>query len=77
VPKAFGVQSMDSGCTLDGTDHDIICSYSGIASGMTAQSRFALVPARAGSFSVIAKAAATQADPFSRNNIAIARITVQ
>lgn len=75
VPRSFGVQSMGAGCRLNG--HDIICTYSGIASGMAAQSRFVLVPAMAGNFSIVAKAAATQADPFTLNNIAIARVAVQ
>jgi outer membrane protein assembly factor BamB len=75
VPVSFGVQSMGSGCTLSG--HDIICSYSGVSSGMTEQSRFALVPAKAGNYSVVAQAAATQADPFARNNIALAHLVVQ
>jgi hypothetical protein len=74
VPKSFGVQSMGPACTL--SRHDIVCSYSGIARGLSAWSRFALVPAKSGNFFVVAKAAATQADPFALNNVSIAHVTV-
>jgi len=75
VPAALGVSDLDPACSF--SQHAIVCNYGGLPPGQSLVTPFSVVPSTNGSFAIPGTIAASQSDPFSRNNHSVAHVVVR